>query len=189
MDFQEYTLYFKNIVDKSGDELQPPYDNPDYLDYTKLNWVRMHRWFKTGKLSDDIVALIRKIDQVQNWLIITEPWCGDAAHNIPFLEMVASENPLISVSYELRDSAPFSIEQYLTNGTKSIPKLIIRNADGEDLETWGPRPEGCQTVYAQLLKENAPFERVKIEIQNWYNADKGKELQQEMAKVLAKTLR
>src|SRR5690606_1310970 len=143
-------------------------------------WSRMNRWFKTGKLSEDILETVKKIDKPQHWIIITEPWCGDAAHNIPFIEMVARENPLISVSYELRDTAPFRIEQYLTNGTKSIPKLIIQDTAGKDLAIWGPRPVECQKMYAALLAENATFETVKIDIQNWYNANKGIFLQQEL---------
>src|SRR5690606_4173125 len=145
----------------------------------------MNRWFKSGKLSVDILETVRKIDKAQYWIVITEPWCGDAAHNIPFIEMLARENPLISVSYELRDSAPFRIEQYLTNGTKSIPKLIIRNADGQDLGIWGPRPEDCQKMYATLLAKNAPFEEIKVDIQNWYNANKGAFLQQELNELLS----
>jgi hypothetical protein len=188
MNFQEYSSYFKNILLKSASEHELPYDNPAYLDYTRLNWSRMNRWFKKGKLSDEIVEIVKKIDQPQHWIIITEPWCGDAAHNIPFLEMVARENSQISVSYELRDAPPYRIEEYLTNGTKSIPKLIIRNQKGRDLGTWGPRPANCQKMYAALLKENASFEIIKTELQTWYNSNKGKELQEELEDVLSGTL-
>src|SRR5690606_13118908 len=184
MNYQEYSFYFKNILITPVAEHQPPYDNPDYLDYTKLNWARMNRWFKTGKLSDEVVEVVKKIDQPQQWIIITEPWCGDAAHNIPFLEMIARENPLISVSYELRDAAHYRIEEYLTNGTKSIPKLIIWDHKVKDLGIWGLRPENCQKMYAQLLKENASFEIIKNELQIWYNRNKGKELQNEMESLL-----
>lgn len=187
MNFQEYSTYFKDILSKPVEEHQLPYDNPAYLDYTRMNWSRMNRWFKTGKLSDEIVEAVKKIDQPQYWIIITEPWCGDAAHNIPFLEMIARENPQISVTYELRDAAPFRIEEYLTNGTKSIPKLIIRDQKGKDLGTWGPRPENCQKMYAELLKENASFEIIKTELQTWYNRNKGKELQTELEGVLSGT--
>lgn len=180
MNFQAYKTYFESILEKGETERPAPYDNPDYLDYTKLNWSRMNRWFKTAKLSGELLETINRIKEPQQWIVITEPWCGDAAHNIPFMEMIANHNPLISVSYELRDTEPFLIDQYLTNGTKSIPKLIIRDAHGKDLGTWGPRPEGCQKMYADLLKEAAPFEKVKVEIQNWYNADKGVAIQNEL---------
>jgi len=186
MNFQQYHAYFESILNAS--EKQAPYDNPDYLDYTKLNLSRMNRWFKTGKLSDGMLEMVQKIDAPQQWIVITEPWCGDAAHNIPFIEMAARQNPLITVSYVLRDTAPYLIDQYLTNGTKSIPKLVIRDAHGRDLGIWGPRPADCQTMYAGLIKENASFEKVKVEIQNWYNANKGVDIQNELIDIISQTL-
>lgn len=180
MNFQDYRAYFESILNKEATEQQAPYDNPDYLDYTKLNWSRMNRWFKTGKLSEALLETIKAIHKPQHWIVITEPWCGDAAHNIPFIEMIANHNSLISISYQLRDTTPFLIDQYLTNGTKSIPKLIIRDEQGKDLGIWGPRPEKCQKMYSNLIIEKADFERVKIEIQNWYNANKGVDIQNEL---------
>lgn len=185
MTFQEYRDYFEKIVNTPTEEHNAPYDDATYIDYTKLNWSRMNRWMKTGKLSDELVNAVKQIDAPQHWIVITEPWCGDAAHNVPFIEMAGRENPNITVSYELRDSEPFRIEQYLTNNTRSIPKLIMRDGTGKDLATWGPRPEGCQQLQSKLAAEKADLERLKIEIQQWYNADKGISIQQELTAVLA----
>lgn len=102
------------------------------------------------------------------------------------MEMIAKENPLISISYELRDSEPNRINEYLTNGGKSIPKLIIRDTEGFDLATWGPRPEEAQVIYNNLMQNNASFDDVKIEMQNWYNENKGNDLQKEFAELFLK---
>lgn len=183
MTFQDYLHYFRSIIEKSNEAQAAPYNNPDYIEYTRMNWSRMNRWLKTGKLSEELTTLIKGIREPQHWIIITEPWCGDAAHSVPFFHMLAELNPLIHVEYELRDSEPFRINEYLTNASKSIPKVIFRNAEGKDLATWGPRPAGCQEVYTRLTAENADFETVKTEIQKWYNADKGVEMQRELAGV------
>ncbi|WPQ60516.1 thioredoxin family protein [Chitinophaga sancti] len=184
MTFKDYCDQFETILNKKAEEQPAPYDNPHYLNYTKLNWTRMNRWLKTGKLTDAFKTAIQNINTYQHWIIITEPWCGDAAHSVPFLEMASHLNPLIKVTYELRDSEPFRINQYLTNNGKSIPKLIIRNADGYDLATWGPRPKDCQEMYKRLTAEKADFDTVKMEIQKWYNANKGQDLQEEMTELL-----
>lgn len=183
MNFKEYSTHFESIL--SDTERSAPYDNPDYLKYTRLNWSRMGRWFKTGTISDELLDTIEKINKPQYWTVITEPWCGDAAHNIPFIGMAASYNPLISVSYVLRDTAPFLIDQYLTNGAKSIPKLIIRDAQGDDLATWGPRPAASQKLYTELSREKASFERINEEIQLWYNANRGVAVQDELRQLIA----
>ena len=188
MNFQEYSDYFQTILNTEPAKQNAPYNQVDYMDYSKLNWSRMNRWFKTGKLSESLVELIKQIELPMQWITITEPWCGDAAHNIPFIEKLARENALISVRYVLRDTEPFLINDYLTEGTKSIPKLIIRNAQGKDLATWGPRPAGCQELYAALKKEAATFDTIKIEIQNWYNENKGVAIQQELTQTLAAIL-
>ncbi len=187
MTFQEYLNYFKNIIDAPIEKQTAPYDHADYIDYTKLNWSRMNRWLKTGKLSEALKNAVREISIPQHWIIITEPWCGDAAHSIPFIQLASAENPLITVSYELRDSEPFRINDYLTHGAKSIPKLVIRNAEGIDLGSWGPRPSACQDVYDDLKAKKADFGKVKTSIQHWYNSNKGEDLQIELSELLNTT--
>ncbi|WP_257658151.1 thioredoxin family protein [Parapedobacter lycopersici] len=186
MDFTAYLSEFGRIL--NNPKPPAPYDRPEYLDYTRLNWSRMNRWLKKGQLDPAFVDAVTRISHPQQWIVITEPWCGDAAHSLPFLHLASTHNPLISVTYELRDSAPFRINEYLTAGSKSIPKLIIRNSAGEDLATWGPRPAACQEVYQQLLATGADFERVKTDLQHWYNNDKGKSLQAELTVILTDIL-
>ncbi len=182
MDFNAYCTYFQSILDDP--DRKAPYDNPDYIDYTRMNWARMNRWLKTAVISDAMRQAIDTTDQPQQWIIITEPWCGDAAHSVPFLHMIAALNKHITVRYELRDAEPFRISNYLTRGGKSIPKLIIQDADGADLATWGPRPAGCQKLYDRLTEQKADFETLKMELQHWYNDDKGRELQQELEELI-----
>lgn len=182
MDFQQYQTHFQDIL--SSPNPSAPYDNADYLDYTKLNWSRQQRWLKTGLLNPILSKAIADIDKPQQWIIITEPWCGDASHTVPFIHMLTQLNPLINASYQLRDTEPFLIEQYLTNGGKAIPKLIVRDEAGNDLVNWGPRPVACQEVYSKLTAEKADFETVKTELQKWYNQDKGVSFQQELLEAL-----
>lgn len=184
MNFTSYLDYFKSIIDNKDGVLPELYQDPEYLDYTKLNWARLNRWMKTGKLLDSTVEKLKDIKSVQHWIVITEPWCGDASHIIPFIELMSRETEMITVSYELRDSQPFRIENYLTNGSKSIPVLIIQDAQGNDLAIWGPRPKECQTFFMTEKNKGSDFEALKLALQNWYNADKGIQIQQEIINLL-----
>lgn len=183
MNFQSYLAEFGRILDNQTP--QAPYDKPAYFDYTKLNWSRMNRWLKKGELSEQLVTAVKGILQPQQWIVVTEPWCGDAAHSVPFLQLAAQTNPLISITYELRDSPPHRINDYLTDGSKSIPKLIIRDNQGNDLATWGPRPAECQLLFDRLKADGADFETQKVALQNWYNADKGHSVQAELHGMLS----
>lgn len=189
MDFNAYTEYFQEILNREEGSQLPPYDNADYLNYAKLNFSRSKRWLKTAVLSSEVQNAVDAINFPQKWIVITEPWCGDAAHVIPFIQMIAARNPNIEIDYELRDAEPFRIEKYLTRGGRSIPKLIIKDTEGNDLATWGPRPAGCQVLYDTLVLENKDFETVKTEIQNWYNNDKGNEIMAELTQVILSTSR
>src|SRR5690554_6935139 len=157
-----------------------------YLDYFKLNRSRQRRWLKTAEINADLAQIIKSIDKKQTWYLITEPWCGDAAHNVPFIYKMTELNPNIELKIVWRDTAPYMIEDYLTNGGKSIPKLVIRDENEKDLHVWGPRPAECQTLYEQLKAENADFEKQKIELQNWYNKDKGQSVQKEFVEMLGR---
>jgi hypothetical protein len=160
-----------------------PYDDPHYMEYVKLNHSRSNRWTKTGVLIDEVKAVIKDLIADQKWILITEPWCGDAAHSVPFIVKMAELSSHIKLEIQLRDNGS-EIDSYLTNGGKSIPKLIIRNESNEDQAVWGPRPQACQALFEQLKEENKDFEEQKIALQNWYNQDKGVSIQQELAKLI-----
>jgi hypothetical protein len=182
MNFQEYQEYFSSILNSASPQV--PYDKPAYFDYAKLNWSRTNRWLKLGVLSEDLKITISGISAPQHWIVITEPWCGDAAHILPFIHLAASLNPNIHVEYQLRDTPPFLIDNYLTGQSKSIPKLVIRDEREKDLAVWGPRPAECQLLYSRLIAEQADFEITKTELQKWYNKDQGKMLQMELNVIL-----
>ncbi len=171
MNYQEYCVIFDDILSKKY--LPPPYDKEAYFNYTKLNITRMKRWDKQLVLNSTIVDVVKAIDKKQRWIFITEPWCGDAAHILPFVIKLAAHNSLINYDIQLRDNEPFLIENYLSAGKKSIPKFVVRDNADNDLFYCGPRPKPAQILVDELKTVNADAEMQKITLQNWYNADKG----------------
>ncbi len=178
MNFPEYFQLFDQIL--TATESIAPYDDVEYLNYTKLNKSRLSRWMKKGELLPETIETLKSISTSQKWILITEPWCGDASHSVGFIVKMAEQNPLINFSIELRDASPNRIEDYLTNGGKAIPKLIIRNDENEDILVWGPRPAACQEFFLDLKEQGLTFEEQKIKLQEWYNLDKGKSIQAEI---------
>lgn len=182
MSFEEYMTLFEEIL--ANENPIEPYNDAEYFNYTKLNLARSKRWLKRGKLNEETIAAVTSINKPQTWIVITEPWCGDASHLVPFIHLMAKENPLIQVMYELRDQEPNRINSYLTNGSKSIPKLIIKDKEGNDLSTWGPRPIKCQEYYMQTLEDKTDIEKAKEILQIWYNQDQGVEIQKELTEII-----
>ncbi len=93
---------------------------------------------------------------------------------------------MIDLRLVLRDDNDELMQQYLTNGGKSIPKLIAVSADlDKELFTWGPRPATAQVEVKRLLDENGGFnDKVKEGVQIWYNNDKGISMQNELIDLL-----
>lgn len=177
MDFKNYLNLFNEIL--SGKISDSPYQEEKYIAYTKLNQARMNRWEKKALLNPILVQKINEINEKQYWIIISEPWCGDAAHSLPFIHKLAELNPKITLEIQLRDTNS-EIQSYLTNKTLSIPILIIRNEKREDLLVWGPRPSICQNLFLDLKKSDLSPERQKEILQQWYNQDKGQTLQSDL---------
>lgn len=178
MTWNEYLNYFKKIV--NGSERQAPYDNEEYYQYAKLNKSRTNRWLKQSPLTEATTAFMKDgVKAKQQWIVITEPWCGDAAHIVPVLYLMSELNGNIQFSIQLRDEHS-EIDSYLTNGTKSIPILIVRDTNGNDLFHWGPRSKQGTELFQKLKETDAPFEQQKIALQNFYNKDQGKGVQDEV---------
>ena len=97
------------------------------IHYTKLNSSRMRRLDKTLKLTPEQQAAFNRIKSPQIWLVLVESWCGDGAQTLPVLNLIA-DSPAIDLRILLRDDNPELIDAFLTNGTRSIPKLLILNS-------------------------------------------------------------
>ncbi|MFK7953645.1 MAG: thioredoxin family protein [Ekhidna sp.] len=160
----------------------------DLIYYTKLNAQRSKRIGKTVKLKDDLVNQISSIQEKQNWILITESWCGDAANGVPVLSAISELNDNIDLRMVLRDTNPELMDKFLTNGGKSIPKLIVTDDQFEVLFTWGPRPKTAQELYDGWRKDEnkIPYKEFQVELQKWYNEDGGQSMQDEMLELLSR---
>lgn len=180
MTYNDYRASFDTILEEQTST--PPYDNPDFLEYVKLNIARHDRWIKKGEIPTALQSKVRALSK-QTWILITEAWCGDAAHITPFVKMLADLNPNIHIEVQLRDEES-EIQSYLTNGGASIPILIARKPEGEDIFVWGPRPLPAQEIHIKNLNSDLPVLEKKKELQGWYNKDKGQTLLQEISELI-----
>lgn len=165
-----------------------PVQNEALAGYTKLNDHRMDRVEKTVDLPDAVRQTLRHMQQPMDWLVLTEGWCGDAAATVPLLECLADASPVIRMRLLLRDDHTDLMDQFLTAGGRSIPKLIAFQPDsGEVLFQWGPRPEPAQElVHAWKAEESpSPYGEFVQTLQLWYARDKGRTTIREIMDLLA----
>ena len=179
----DYRALFERIV-ASGQPYGPPGGGYG-ADYTKLNLARTRRIEKTLKVLPEVKAAMQQAPP-QTWLVITEPWCGDSAQCLPVLLQLAELAPAINVRIALRDQDTDLIDRHLTNGARSIPKLVAFDPATEQVHyTWGPRPQAAhELVLANKTKPDADQlskDDLAEALHRWYHDNAGVAVQHEVA--------
>lgn len=154
--------------------------------YTQLNEARMNRLDKKMVVSEENIQKLLTLKKHYVWLVLSEGWCGDAAQILPILNSMASVSQHIELKIAFRDENEALMNLFLTNGTKSIPKVLILEKDvAEVIGHWGPRPKGA-TDLIKSYKQQYGFidETAKTELQLWYLHDKGLSTQNEMVSLM-----
>lgn len=73
------------------------------------------------------------------------------------------------------------MDAFLTNGSRSIPKLIVMDKNFQVINHWGPRSKAAAKVVDDYIQENGQIDdQLKTDLQIWYNKDKGESILQEM---------
>jgi hypothetical protein len=106
-------------------------------------------------------------------LVIAEDWCGDASNTVPVLARWADLTPELDLRIIKRDDYPTVMDDYLTNGTRSIPIAIVFDENGRELGFWGPRPGEVQ-AWVTEHKDRMPSKERYPHVRRWYARDRGR---------------
>ena len=75
---EDYYAHFQRIVDK--EYIEKPYDDAYYLSYTEGNLKRIESSANKIDLQKKLYNELNKDGfSGATWVLITEPWCGDAS--------------------------------------------------------------------------------------------------------------
>lgn len=182
--YQEYRNHVSELAKENkttGHE-----QREDLIHYTQLNEARLHRLDKTIQVIEEVNSFLENLDKEYIWLVISESWCGDAAQILPVINKMAQVSNNIDFRIVLRDENEELMNQFLTNGTKSIPKLIIVDKEtNEVIGDFGPRPIGAKQLIVDYKATHGIVDEIaKIELQKWYLADKGISTQKEIMELM-----
>ena len=170
--YTEYRTLVSKLISEgksTGNE-----QSADLLHYSELNEVRMKRLEKTLKLDLEVEKALQNLNSKQTWLVISEGWCGDAAQILPIIKLMTEVSENIDLKLVFRDENEELINLFLTNGAKSIPKLLLLDEAFNLINHWGPRPEGAKNLIIEYkAKHGIVDEAAKIALQKWYLDDKG----------------
>tara|TARA_B100001245_G_scaffold236657_1_gene229328 strand:- start:3263 stop:3892 length:630 start_codon:yes stop_codon:yes gene_type:complete len=183
LSYEEYRKLVDNLFEQG--QTTGPNQSEKMVHYTGLNIQRMQKWEKRyAPAPGSLEAMTSVRDEI--WLILTEGWCGDAAHSLPVIHKLTQVNKSIDLRLVLRDENLELMDTHLTDGGRSIPKLIrLRKETLEEIGEWGPRPEPAQNMFKEMRAAGVPHDEYTKALQLWYARDRGKTIEMEIAKMVA----
>ncbi len=183
--YESYLKAFETWVQNK--QSSKPSASEALIEFTRLNLARTHRLHKTIELDPVLKRAVINIEHTHTWIVLTEAWCGDSAQNLPIIAELEKLNPeKIKLYIVLRDENPHLMNNYLTNGAKSIPKLIaFDNTLGKVVFTWGPRPGPVQAMLYAWKKNQGgkTWNDFEKELHSWYAKDKTETVQAEFLNI------
>ncbi len=185
--YENYIKAFENWVETGTSSAA--ISTPSLTEFTRLNWARTKRLNKTIELRPEFMKLVDQLPHTYTWIVLTEAWCGDSAQSLPVIAAIAALDPnKIKLLIALRDQHTGLMDQHLTNGARSIPKLIsIDDVMGTENFEWGPRPADAQVLLTAWKKNPGArsWDEFEKELHSWYAQDKTNSIQQEFIDLLA----
>lgn len=154
------------------------------FNFKNLNLQRSNRIGRTYIPGEELKHVLSEISEPQLWMVLTENWCGDSAQNLPYIYTMTTLNPLIDLKILTRDSNPDIMDEFLTNGTRSIPILAAFNDEGEELFRWGPRPKAVVSLINQWKSEGMEKSEWTEKLHLWYARNKGEEIEKEFIELI-----
>lgn len=172
--FEEYFKKTEEVIQK--DEAELTTEEKEKLEYYKLGVQRMSRMKKVYKPNEEQLQKLVEKNFKGKFLVITEGWCGDAGQTVPAVGLFFEGKNEVRIVY--RDQNPDLIDQFLTNGTRSIPIVVVLDENEEVIAHWGPRPAyGTELLHKYKANpEEYPKEQFYNDLQVYYAKNRGKDV-------------
>ncbi len=188
LELYNYKSYKEKVVSLFKHGLVTGADQSESLLHTTgMNLHRMNRHDAKSKLSDQLLELASQVERKMSWFLLIEGWCADGSQNVPIIAKIAEAFPGVELKILFRDENPEIMNQYLTNGGKSVPKLICFDAETNiELGTWGPRPKVIQEKVMAYKKEHPVMDKNEFasNLHKWYAKDKTQSVQTEFVELI-----
>lgn len=182
--YNQYRDFIQQLVENQSTSVKEKTE--EQINFTMLNDRRMKRLEKTIIVSDDIQKKLSQFKANVTWLVVVETWCADGAQVLPVINKMAELNKGIDLKIVLRDENETLMDQFLTNGARAIPKMIIIDKQTEEvIGTYGPRPSTVSKIvddFKQLHGKITP--EFKEDLQRWYNKDKGQTIMKDVMSLI-----
>lgn len=142
-----------------------------FLDYSKKNVDKMKENYEKTEISPALSADVNGFAKEARILVIGADWCGDVVANVPSVAKLVELNRRLQLRIVDRDRHDALMLHFLTNGSKSIPVIIVCPPHMRTFASWGPRPAMCQAIMTNN-KGKMPKEEIYPMLRDWYKNDR-----------------
>lgn len=179
-----YDAYVNLSQQATSSETSPVVYDPKYHKYIENCNHIIEDVSRFLMLDKKLFNLSSKLKNRALW-VITEPWCGDAAQILPVLYAIEMASAgMCDLSLFLRDQNEGLMNLFLTEGSQSIPIVILVDSDHNVINHWGPRSKPATEYVSKLKTDSLPLDEFIAKLSQWYAEDKTKSFQEEMCDFL-----
>ena len=166
-----------------GERFQAAQTFPEFLASARKNAELWSAVASRALVPDDVLERVTALGGSWRLLLLNEDWCGDAVNSVPYIARLAELAPNLELRILGRDDNPDLMDAHLTNGSRSIPVVMVFEEEFRPYGWWGPRPAELQEWVLGPGMELAKEDRYR-EVRRWYARDRGATILAEFAALL-----
>lgn len=139
--------------------------------------------WRRADVPDDYVRRVAALGGAWHLLVLSEDWCGDAVNTVPIVARLAELSPNVDLRVLARDENADLMDAHLTGTSRSIPVVIVLDAQFRERGWWGPRPAELQQWVlgpGQALEKDERYKRIRA----WYARDRGRSTLEEVVALM-----
>ena len=148
-------------------------------------WAAVWRRVVVG---DDYLQRVAAVPGGWHLLVLSEEWCGDAVNTVPVVAKLAALSPNLELRVLARDENLDIMDAHLTGTSRSIPIIILLDAEYGERAWWGPRPTALQDSVSgewKVLEKSSRYREARM----WYARDRGRTTLDEVVSMLERASR
>ncbi|CAN5922773.1 hypothetical protein BH11GEM2_BH11GEM2_19160 [soil metagenome] len=133
-------------------------------------------WAAVWRRAEVPAAYVARVDALPgpcHLLALSADWCGDAVNTLPAIARLAALSSNTDLRILERDAHLDLMDAHLTGTSRSIPAVIVLDADYVERGWWGPRPDELQRWVlneGQVLEKSERYKHVR----GWYARDRAR---------------
>ena len=156
----------------------------DFLGAARRRTELWNRLAAEGTVAPEAVARARAVGGTWRILAVAEDWCGDSAHNIPYVAKLVEEVEGVELRIINSNAGRTLMEAHRTpDGRPATPTLILLDTAWNEVGCFVERPSPLMAWYMDNVADKSPDE-VHEHVLDFYAADQGQATVEDVVQLL-----